>query len=141
MNPGESWIYLTGDWYDLSDIKTEDWFLTDNKGYEVDNFSIKAFGVPWEAPDIQEPVLEDDVVTATFTSGPGKATAVCSYYNEEGQMRDSASFSFAGEKDLYFTLEEVRAGEPGFVKLFLLDENGRPLCENKTLDLTRADAR
>ena len=141
VNPGESWISYQGrwdDWYDVQNKSSN--FRTVNEGYEIDNFSIKAYGVPWEAPAIRDPYLEDGEVGATFSGGTGRATAVCAFYNGEGQMVGSRTVSFTGERFLRFPLEGVKEGEPGSARLFLLDENSVPLCGNETIDLTKTNA-
>lgn len=132
VNKGESWLYAGKAWYDWTEVQKQDWFQADYPGMEVDNFSIKAFGVPfiWDAGQD----FDKDAVTASFNSGGSKATAVCAFYDKNGQMLGSSTEPITGKKEnLSFPTDGIEKSEIAHAKIFLLDEKGSPMCGNETI--------
>lgn len=71
VNKGESFVYDRGAWRDWADIHQEDWFIKDVAGHEVDNFSIKAYAVPWDGtsfPDVTDATSHADEIRWLATS-------------------------------------------------------------------------
>ena len=132
VNKGESWIYSGEAWHDWTVVMQQDWFQEDYAGMEVDNFSIKAFGVPfiWDAGQD----VEKNTVIASFNSGSSKAKAVCAFYDRSGQMLGSATKSFEGKLENWsFPTKGIKTERIASAKLFLLDEGGKPMCGNETI--------
>ena len=142
VNRGESWLYYRNRWYDWCDIQAEDWFHKENKGCVVDNFSIKAYGVPflWDAGQD----FDHDAVVANFNSGGKTATAVCAFYDKDGQMLGSSvTEPFKGKLERHaFPTGRIAKVKIASAKLFLLDEDGgKPMCEEETLPWIQTHAR
>ena len=138
VNPGESWLYKNDQWNDWSEILEKDEYVRKAcEGYAIDNFSIKAFGVPWNDPDIENAVLDGNsgTVEASFSSGDGAATALCAVYTEDGQMLNTAFTSFVGTKPISFQFEDDGIG---FVRLFLLNRH-IPIGKSVRADALEAD--
>ena len=126
VNPGESWLFADGQWTDWCTCKIR----TDSLAvhFQVDNFSIKAFAKPWEGPDIESVDLNGDMLEIIATSGDDNATAVCAAYGENGQLLETQAYTFLGPQRLTFQFEAKKIDH---VKVFLLDDDSRPLCPCK----------
>ena len=140
VNPGESWIGMNNNWDDWYDVQNKtDYFRQETEGYEVDNFSIKAFGVPfiWDAGRD----FDNDAVIASFNSGSSKATAVCAFYDKNGQMLGSSvTEPFTGKlENRSFPTKGLERIDSA--KLFLLDEDGSPMCGNETIPWIQINAK
>ena len=80
----------------------------------------------WTKGEIQTLNCEGNTVTVTAVSLES-ATIWCAAYAETGQMLEVQSHSCSGETSAEFTFN---TSEFAYVKAFLLDGDGTPLCEN-----------
>ena len=121
VNPGESWLFADGQWQDWASSRYR---LADvEKGYVVDNFSIKAFGIPIEAH-----WFSDDGVL-TVSKLPAGVRAVAALYNEKEQLMQTHIFTEGGE-----WISDTDAA-PAKVKVFYINDAWQPLREAEDLPL------
>ena len=119
--PWESWLYNDGVWTDWAEYQQKDSFRRTAQGYAVDNFSIKAFCLPWPSVDWIEG--EGGAVDVDVTCGM-QATLLCAVYDGEGRMLDSRTVTVDRNCHRSFVFREPFS----CARAFLLDGDGRPLC-------------
>ena len=72
VNPGESYLYEGGVWKDWAERSQTESFKRDAAGFVVDNFSIKAYAVPWDSasfPDVTDTTPHADEIRWLASSG------------------------------------------------------------------------
>lgn len=72
VNHGESYLYEQGVWKDWADKRDTENFKHSANGCEVDNFSIKAYAVPWDGasfPDVTDATPHSDEIRWLANSG------------------------------------------------------------------------
>ena len=72
VNPGESYLYEGGVWKDWAERSQTESFKRDAAGCVVDNFSIKAYAVPWDSasfPDVTDTTPHADEIRWLASSG------------------------------------------------------------------------
>ena len=115
VNPGESWLYANDTWQDWVDSVYR---MNDvNEGFAVDNFSIKAFGIPMEAVWIED--------SLTLSRLPEGVRAIVAAYDASDRLTEAQVFTEAGSW--------TPGAEPAELKVFYVDNAWRPLCEPTVL--------
>lgn len=84
---------------------------------------------PASASSISSVVCADNIVKVVATGNDDEDYLFCAVYNDNGQMLDYRKSFIGGKERLQFEFASV---EFSYAKAFMMDENGKPVCESKT---------